>query len=358
MKTLVHGGDIYSAREKIHTEIIDFSANINPLGIPDGVKEALTAAIPSCIHYPDPLNRRLRKALALFEGVGEDQLVLGNGAADVIFRLCLSVKPKKALLLAPGFQEYEEALRVTETRITFYDLREEEEFMVTERFLKELKEDYDILFLCNPNNPTGQTIDKDLLRRIVKRTEELGILLVMDECFQDFLEEEDRDSLTGLIGTYPHLFILKAFTKLYAIPGVRLGYGITGNREILQGMERSGQPWSVSVLAEEAGLAALSEEEYRKKTKLLIREERAFLKEGLSSLGFRVIGSKANYLFFTKKGAGSVKPYLEQRGILVRSCKNYRGLTEEYLRIAVKDRRSNECLLKALGDWEEERRHG
>lgn len=351
---LLHGGNVYDEKiEELQKEtgapVLDFSANINPLGIPDRVRVAVTEGISRAQHYPDPLCRSLKKALSREYGLPEERFICGNGGADLIYRLAYGFRPKSALLTAPTFAEYEEALRQTGTELTFYEMGEDLE--VREDILSCMGKDLDVMFLCNPNNPTGLLTDQDLLLRILKKAEEQEILLVMDECFLDFTGQEER-SLIPYTGRYAWLFVLRSFTKMYAMPGIRLGYGISRNQELLQSMEAAGQCWGVSVLASEAGIAALKETEYKKRSIELVKRERIFLKRELEALGLTVWDGQADYLFFRAPKIRDLYERLLPLGILIRRCGNYRGLDDTFYRAAVKAHEANvrflDCLRQAL----------
>lgn len=348
---LLHGGNIYDEKiretfKKNKTELLDFSANINPLGMPGSVRDAVVHALEEAVHYPDPLCRKLKRALAREYGLPEACFLCGNGGADLIYRLAYAARPRKALLTAPTFAEYEEALKQVGTECIFHELRGSLE--VRQDILEQMDASVDVLFLCNPNNPTGLLIDPDLLFQILEKAERLGILLVLDECFLDFTGQEER-SLIPYIEKTEHLFVLKSFTKMYAIPGIRLGYGISGNRELLSRMESAGQCWGVSVLASEAGIAALGEKEYKRMAVRLVKEERRFLKTELEAAGMQVWDGQADYLFFRAPGICDLYERLLPYGILIRRCGNYRGLDETCYRIAVKDHKANERLADAIG---------
>lgn len=355
MADLIHGGDIYSVREKGNNgKLLDFSANINPLGLPDSVKEAVISGLESCIHYPDPLCRELLRDLAHYEKVKEEHLICGNGAADLIFRLVVAKMPYKAMVLAPTFAEYEKSLESIGCIVKHHYLKAENQFRLGEDILFLLNESIEMLFLCNPNNPTGQIMDPALLRQILVRCKEFNILLVLDECFVDFLENPEGNTMKEFIEEYDNLFILKAFTKNFAMPGLRLGYGICSNRGLLDTLSETGQPWAVSLPAQLAGVQALKETEYLEKARTLIFQEKAYLQAELQRLGFHVFSSAANYIFFQLPIEKDVydrkdfKALLQEKNIMVRSCGNYKGLTPDYFRIAVKLHEENEQLVKAL----------
>lgn len=344
-----HGGDVYSNKLAPNGKpFVDFSANINPLGIPNGVKVALRNALKQCVNYPDPFCRELRTATANFLQVAEENIFFGNGAADVLFRLALALKPRKALLLAPTFADYEKALRSVDCDIEYYNLQEEKAFKVQQDILQAITPEIDIVVICNPNNPTGQLTNRELLLEILNKCVEVNAKLLIDECFMDFVDETKAFSMRGLLAGYPNLIILKAFTKTFAIPGVRLGYCLCADQELHQRLHQCGQDWSVSVLAQEAGKAALLEKEYLEKSFELIQRERKYLIRHLKCLGAKIYGSEANYIFFKMKQPKNLVEILKEQGYLIRSCANYHNLGEDYYRIAVKVRCFNYGLIKAI----------
>lgn len=337
-----HGGDIYSTSYRL-----DYSANINPLGTPESVIRAAQESILRAANYPDTRCRELKKGLAQKEGVKEQQIVCGNGAAELIFSLAAAIKPKRALLVSPGFAEYEQALKVCGCKISYYELAEENGFRLGEDYLDYLHGELDVLFLCNPNNPTGLTIGKELLIKIVRRCQSLGIRMVLDSCFVDFLERPQDADMVSFLQDFPCLFILKAFTKIYAMAGLRLGYGLCADEKLMEAMQEAVQPWSVSIPAQAAGTAALGETEYVKRTRALIGEERRWLMDQLNRLGFTVYDASANFIFF--RGEKDLTGKCRKQGILIRDCSNYRGLEQGFYRIAVRTHEENEELIRVLG---------
>lgn len=352
---LIHGGDIYSAREQLGKlenppPILDFSANINPLGLPQRVKQAIRDSVDRFDVYPDPLCRELITGLSVHEGVPREWILCGNGAADIIYRTVYAMKPKKAMVLAPTFAEYEEALTAAGCRTVHYELRREDGFQAGEGLLDALDESLNMLFLCNPNNPTGQLLTKDFLLKVLRRCKALGILLFMDECFNEFLEDPQEYTTKEYLKAFDNLIILKAFTKIYAMAGLRLGHCISANAGLLERIREAGQPWSVSAPAQIAGIRAMEEKAYLYQTKKLIREEREYLIPELKELGITVIASNANYVFI-KDDCTGVKPLHEklfEKGILIRNCDNYNGLEPGYYRICIRNHEDNTMLIGAL----------
>lgn len=336
----IHGGDIYQ-----YPDIIDFSANINPLGTPASVLQAITDSLQDVKNYPDIYCQKLRAQIAKFHDVDVEHVICGNGAADLIFRLVFALQPKKALVLAPCFAEYEQALKAVGAKVRHYKLNRKT-FRLGADYQKALTDDLDMICLCNPNNPTGKTIDKELLQEVVRICRQKKIWLLLDECFLDFLEDEQDRTYLNDADKESYLFVLRAFTKMYAVPGVRLGYGICSDTGLLERMYQTGPPWNVSTLAQAAGIAALQEEEFVTKTRTYIKYEKLYLYRELTRLGIPFWEGAANYIFFRFKEG--LKEKMIPHGILVRDCGNYRNLDATYYRIAVKTRECNEKLIEAL----------
>ncbi len=359
-----HGGDWASYEMEHGSEPLDFSMNVNPLGMPEGVAKAIASAAKKADRYPDPKCRRLRRALADHEGVPEEWIFCGNGAADIIDRIGAVQKEKGlALVTAPTFSEYGQALRRWGWEVKSLELEECDGFRMVESFLEKmgklLSENEDqgsgtsgerIVFLCEPNNPTGITTDRKLLDDILRVCREYGAMLVIDECFNGFLDEPEEHTMKDNLEKYPKLIILKAFTKLYGMAGVRLGYCLCSGGEILERLGNAGQPWNVSYLAEEAGLAALKEKNYVDRTRQIIKTERAYLKEQLSLMGVGCVYGEANYILFQWDGGGSLPEMLREKGILIRDCSNYEGLEEGWYRIAVRNHEDNDKLIRCLNE--------
>lgn len=345
---LIHGGDIVGYIEKYGREPrLDLSANTNPLGMPEGVKEAVKQALARADCYPDPLCRRLCQAIAAWEAVPQEDILCGNGAADLIFRLALAARPRRALVTAPTFAEYEQALGLVGCQVKRHTLHLEHSFDVTERFLQDLDDTVDMVFLCNPNNPTGRLVERALLERVLKRCEQTGALLVIDECFMELTGKAEEYTMKGRLGS-KNLLLLKAFTKLFAMAGVRLGYCLTENRALLERLRAAGQPWSVSSLAQEAGVAALKEFEYLNKTMIVIEEAKELLLQELGKDSqIDLLGHSANYIFF-RSYIDRLEEKMAAEGILIRSCGNYAGLDHTYYRIAIKTRQAAELFLESL----------
>ncbi len=336
-----HGGDVYT-----YEGMLDFSANINPLGPGASVIQAAHGAIDRMTQYPDARCRRLRDALAGRLGVSEDFFIFGNGGAELIYTLVMAERPRKAVLLAPSFTEYRQALLAAGCEIVLFPLKEPEDFKLGRDYLECLTEEIDMIFLCSPANPVGNVIEQELLFQILERCQKKRIRMVMDECFCEFLDDWEARTLQSRAAEYPELFILRAFTKMYGMPGLRLGYGICADLDLTERMERMRQPWSVSVVAQEAGEAAVRDTAHPVRTRDYIRKEREWLTGQLDEMGIRYYTPEANYIFI--RSGYDLYEELKKRGILIRDCSNYDGLDKGYYRFAVKKRQENLRLVEEL----------
>ena len=339
MRHYEHGGDIYGDKDIA----LDFSVNLNPLGMPGEIKHFLFEHFEEFSAYPDSECRRLRRAISDREGVPAEHILCGNGAADLIYRMCFGLKPDTALVCAPTFSEYERAVALSGGKINHHMLEEEKGFIVPWRILYDVSDKADIVFLCNPNNPTGRLADANLIEDMAELCEKRGSLLFIDECFLDFT---DAVSSKRLIDKFYNVVILKAFTKSYSMAGFRLGYMMSRNRFAMDAAKEYAQPWSVSAPAQAAGIAALKAGLNFKEVRNFIKTERQFLADSLSALGIKVYPSDANFLLL--KSDKPLKEFLLKKGILVRSCANFKGLDKNFTRICVKARAENEKLISAI----------
>lgn len=340
MKNFVHGGDCYRNRVEY-----DFSINVNPLGMPEESRRAAMEGIMLSDRYPDYKGEELRNALAEAEGVRAEHILLGNGAAELIYGLCHAVKPKRSLIAVPSFQEYEAAVLSSGGETVYFVSEEKEDFKLSRKILSLITKEIQLLFLCNPGNPTGSLISKALLEEIARRCLETGTWFCLDECFLPFLEKEEELTLKHELMRFPNMIILRAFTKIYGMPGLRLGYGLTAGEELIEKMLQVLPPWNTSLPAQMAGVAALQDREYLKRTRELVRTEKEFLITELSGgIAEKIYPSSANYIFF--KSREDLKERLLKQRILIRSCDNYKGLSKGFFRIGVRTHEENCELIK------------
>ncbi len=348
---------------------LDFSANINPLDMPDSVRAALHTAVDECTGYPDLYCLALRERIAEAESVGVDNILCGNGASELIYSYAFALagerrayqcnptaavgqranicKPapnqcKSALVVSPTFCEYETALRAAGIDIERYMLRESDGFRLTDDILSLDFTRCSALFVCSPNNPTGITVEPRLLYALAERSERL----FCDICFLDLTETPELYDIPRIVRDYSNVTLLRAFTKSYAMAGVRLGYTLCGDRDFLVEMSRYASCWNVSTLAQTAGIAALDCDGWLDDSVRYISNERARLAGELSALGIKVYPGEASYLLLYSELP--LAELLRERGIIVRDCSNYPGLDGRYLRIAVRTRDENSRLIAAM----------
>lgn len=342
-----HGGDIYSEPCRL-----DFSSNMNPFGTSQAVARAVKESVGHLAAYPDSQCRKLRAAISERLRIPPEWILAGNGAADLIFSLVLAAKPSKGMVVAPGFAEYEQALRSVGCRVMVFERRQEEGFQVGREFLarleEELKQGLELLFLASPDNPTGRVIPRDILIKSLELCGRYGARLAVDESFYEFAFREEQETMLPEISREKGLFLIRSFTKMYGIPGLRLGYSVCSDLELREEIERVRQPWSVSIPAQEAGIAALGLSGWKERVKSYVDEQRGKLNEQLRQLGFWVCPSEANYILFYSPR--ELKKPLSERGILIRDCRNYRGLSSGYYRIAVRREEENRQLMQALAE--------
>lgn len=338
----LHGGDIYRNNVKY-----DFSVNVNPLGMPEGAYEALIKGIKNSCVYPDPYCERLRGAIEKNKGIKSEYIIMGNGAAELIYGMCQGLKIKKALIPVPTFTEYERAVKSAGGVCEFYGLKEGEDFKIKNDITDHIGPHIDMVFICNPNNPTGNVVNKELLIRIAEKCEKNNVYLCIDECFLPFCENEKNISMLNEIEKYENIIVLRAFTKIYAMAGLRLGYCVTKNSNTRNKIRNVIQPWNVSSLAQIAGCAVFNDKDHIIKTLSLVNSERDFvINEMKKGLVKKVYNSKANYIFFKdNKELGSK---FKEEGILIRDCSDFRNLEKGYYRICIKKHNENRELLNIL----------
>ena len=347
MLPYTHGGDVLTASARYGGPVLDCSANLNPLGMPPAVGEAAAEAARRAAPYPDPLCRELRAAIAAHDGVAAEQVLCGGGAADLIFRLAYALRPRRALVTAPAFSEYEAALSAAGCAVARYPLTRERNFDVDGGILEAAEPGVELVFLCTPNNPTGRLIDQGLLLRIAEKCRGLGAVLAVDECFLPL--SCGGPGLAPWLEEYPNLLLLRAFTKSWAMAGLRLGYALCADTALLDRLSAAGPPWSVSAPALAAGLAALTQcPHWPERARALLERERPALSAGLSALGLEVVPGQANYLLFRAAGISDLKDRALGRGVLIRACGNYHGLGPDWYRVCVGPAEQNRRLLAAL----------
>lgn len=350
----IHGGDVLAAAARWGLDpsaILDFSANINPLGPPRSVRRAARRALYGIAQYPEPFSRRLRTALAHRHRVPEDAVLVGNGAAEVIHLLARLAAGRRVAVPVPGFAEYGRAARGVGAAVvpmpvtgTFATIPARPALPTDQGPALQAG---DLRFLCNPHNPTGLLLPPEGVLRVVDAT---TALVVVDEAFIDLTDEGEQGSVIAHVLHHRNLVVVRSLTKFFAMPGLRVGYAVAPP-ELVARLDAGRDPWSVSALAQAAALAAVADEAYARRTREWVRRERAFLARELARLpGYTVESPSANFILARgPEPVWSIQSRLGPRGILVRDCRSFDGLTEHHVRLAVRSRADNRKLVEALG---------
>ncbi|MCT8348565.1 threonine-phosphate decarboxylase CobD [Photorhabdus temperata] len=347
-----HGGNVLEMAQKIGVtaeELTDFSANINPLGMPVSLKAAIIDQLQRAECYPDTEYRRLHAALAHVHHCTVENLIAGNGATELIYAVVNYLKPRRAMLLIPGFAEYRRALLRVGCQIDDYVMSETEGYQLDERLLATLDHCRpDCLFLATPNNPTGLMPDAELLQAVLERCHQHNIALIVDEAFIDFLP--DAAGLIPNIAHYPHLYILRSLTKFFAIPGLRLGYLVSGDVIGIREMKCWREPWTINAFAALAGEIILNDKAYIQATHRWLAQQQRWLYQALAALpGLCVWPPAANYIFLRCLHPEiDLQQALLKHRILIRHCANYPGLSAAHYRVAIKGKHDNHRLVLAL----------
>ena len=379
-----HGGNIYKIfREKNIKEILDYSSNINPYGIPESLKKRITENLEILERYPDPDYIELRQKLAYLNKVDISNIILGNGATEIIFLFMEVINPQKLLIVSPTFGEYERAVKATERlenssilgdsdkkkndknncrkqkiEIEYFELKESDDFKLNIGNLKnELAKKYNFLIICNPNNPTGKFLKLDETEEILKECNKYNTKLFIDEAFIDFLEDGIKESIINTKENKQNLFVTRAFTKFFAMPGLRLGYGIYFDKNLEKGISEKKEPWSVNNIAEMAGLTVLDDTKYIEETLKWIAEEKTYVYEKLNEInGIKPYKTEVNFITvkiednFILKGLNVkiLREKMLEQGILIRDASNFKFLDERIFRLAIKNRKNNIIVIEVL----------
>ena len=356
LKPCAHGGEILDAAGKSgfkREEILDFSSSVNPLGPSKKALKAAKNSFKEIPAYPDSNSNELRQAIAdHFDGLSKNNVIVGNGSTELMYLFAETFMKKgdTAVIPAPTFGEYESAVRKTGETPKFVKL--DKNFNVeADVFAREMA-GAKIVFLCNPNNPTSILIPTETLKGIIEEALAQDSLVFLDEDFLEFVENEQALSMINKIKAYPNLFILRSFTKIFGLTGLRVGYGIA-SEEIINVLLCAKIPWNVNCLAQAAAVVALKDEEHLRVTRELIKNEKAFLSTELEKIkSFKVFTPDANFFFIDIRKSGltatKLKDKLLHQGILIRDCTSFRELDPYYIRVAVKTRAENERLIEAL----------
>lgn len=342
---VIHGGKIPSKNSD--QKIIDFSSNITPLGIPSSVKSIIKKNFNKIGFYPDPNSENVTLNLEKYTHLPKSNIIVGNGAIEILYNFCYAFlsKTTKVLIHIPTFQEYETAVKLNDCKISYFKSINLSKDL--DSFILQIPKN-GCIFLCNPNNPTGELLSKKQLLAIIIKAKKLKTLVFIDECFIELVPDYD-ESVISYVKKYDNLFILRSLTKSFGLPGIRIGYAC-GSKEIIKILQKIKIPWSVNSIAQDAANEVIKNKSHITKSNFIIKKELKYLNQLISSIdGFECIPSSTNFILIkTKYNSTYLQKKLLKNKILIRDCKNFRGLNEHYFRIAVKSHRDNVKLVSAL----------
>ncbi len=356
-KVEFHGSDLEKIEEYYHiprAEIIQFGANVNPLGLSEGVKKTLAANLNMISSYPDRNYTSLKKAISDYCGCMPENVAVGNGSTELISLLISVRRAKRALVVGPTYSEYERELSLTGGSLEYYNLKEADNFVLdVEDFLHALSTDIDLLIICNPNNPTSSAITQEAMERIAKVCKEQSVFIMVDETYVEFAPDMDAITSIPLTKIYDNLMVIRGVSKFYAAPGLRFGYGITGSKEFLSTLSIHQDPWSLNSIGAFAGELMLKDAEYIQKTRDLIDRERTRLCRELEALdSFKVYPPSANFILLRimKDGLTSFDVFEAaiHEKMMIRDCSSFKSLDGEFVRFCIMDPEDNERLLRVL----------
>jgi threonine-phosphate decarboxylase len=344
-KVAAHGGIFSDSSLKHNLRLLDFSSNVNPIGFPSKVRDAFKN-ISQISVYPDPNSDELRTHLQKYTGILKNQIIVGNGATEIIYNYCATfLRNQKVLIPIPTFSEYESAAKLNGAILFFFksmDLNQNlSEF-------QDMMEKKNCIFLCNPNNPTGVLIKKKNMLKILESAYDKSTMVFLDECFIE-LVPDGNESVVSYLKEFDNLFILRSLTKSFGLAGLRIGYGL-GNKKMIEILRKIKIPWNVSGIAQQSSIKALSDKSHLPKTLNIIKKESKFLTNSISKIkGFTCYNSNTNFILIKSKIKSSqIQNRLLKRNILIRDCSTFHGLNDNFIRIAVRTRKENLKLIEAL----------
>lgn len=349
----IHGGNIWQYLKAPKNRLIDFSANINPLGISPGVKKIIAGNINMLAYYPEPQAQSLKAGIADYHNINKNNILIGNGSIELIHLIPRALKPGNTLIIGPTFSEYEFAVRLNKSKPVFVLGKEQKNFRINTAGIKKAIPKTGLIFLCNPNNPTSAVMQKNELMEIIWLCKRHNSVLAVDEAFMDFVRNSKEITLLNESVRHNRVLVIRSLTKFFSLPGLRIGY-LTGQQSIIRHISKFQYPWNVNLPAQLAAREALKDRQYIKSSKRIIREEADFLFENLCRInGLKVYPPSANFVFCKLekcriKSARQLNNALLKYGIVIRCCNNFRGLDNRFFRVAVRTRSENKQLIKSL----------
>ncbi len=351
-----HGSDLervakhYNLKQE---EIINYSGNVNPLGLSQSIQKKLAENIDLIAKYPDRDYTSLRTTLAEYIGVKKEDIIVGNGSTELISLFIKVLHPENALIIGPTYSEYEREIFINEGKSRYFPLLEEENFEINLAHIKEhLQEDVDLLIICNPNNPTSSAIDRHTMRDILDFCLEWDVDVLIDETYVEFSDDVNNISAVSLTPFYSNLFIIRGVSKFFAAPGLRLGYGVSGNKSMIHRINSLKNPWTINSLAAYAGELMVQDRDYISATRALIHAERDRMTEILNSWGnVKVFPANGNYILIkilNDTYSYDVFEDLIRQGLMIRDASSFPFLSNKFLRFCILNKEDNDRLLDAL----------
>lgn len=354
-----HGSDlekieqIYGIKKE---EIISFSANVNPLGISSHLRDSLSTQLDAITTYPDREYKALRSCIAEYANTQQENIIVGNGSTELISLFIQTYHPKKAMVLGPTYSEYEREITLGGGTTLYYPLREEQDFhMDVHDFCRHLHEGLDLLVLCNPNNPTSSAINSVQMRQILDTCLQYGIFVMVDETYVEFTDAGDHITSIPLTNYYTNLIILRGTSKFFSAPGLRLGYAVTGNQDLIKQINTRQNPWSINSLAEIAGRLMFQDKDYVKRTQNLINGERERIYNLLSDWdSVKVYKPMGNFMLvrILKEGvdAETLFDHCIRKGLMIRNCSTFPFLDNSFVRFCIMLPEENDRLMSAFAE--------
>lgn len=347
-----HGGNLLAFGKRYHKredEIIDFSSNVSPLGIPESLHSVYQASINDLSLYPDPYAEFFRETVADFFHLSSENVIAGNGSIALLEVAIQFLHPKKALLVEPCFTEYRRLLKLYGSKVDHVLLLPNRDFQFSLGAILKCLSGTNLLVLGHPNNPTGSALNLDEIDHVLEKARKIGIFVIMDEAFVDW---EPQRSVVNRVRNSEHLLVVRSMTKLFALAGIRSGFAL-GPKKLIDRMRNYLGPWNCNRLAQKLSVAALSDLAFQEKSRDWLRHERAWFTQAIKELEeFQVFPSLANFFLIrsTQPLVGFYE-FLGEKGIYVRSTEDFLSLDDSYFRIAIRTRAENQRLMEALSQW-------
>ena len=352
-----HGSDIEKIEERFHIpkeQIMQFGANVNPYGLSSLLQEELAKKINCITNYPDPSYRELRTSIGNYCSCPMDHIIVGNGSTELISHMAHFLRPQSALVIAPTYSEYAREIGLSGGQITYFKLEEALSFQIqVDALLDELSKSYDMLILCNPNNPTSTAINQNDLKRVLAFAKDMNTFVVIDETYIEFDPDMDTITAVPLSDSFDNLIILRGISKFFAAPGLRLGYAITSNLSLIAQINEQKNPWSVNSIAEQAGCIMFQDKAYIDQTKALIHKEQRRIYDILSeSADYHPYLPHGNFILvkILKEGLTASDLFLRaiKKGMMIRDCSDFMYLDQHYFRFCFLFPEDNDRLLDCL----------